>query len=125
MRPIAEYEPMDRERFEREIVAKGEPAVLRGLVADWPVVAARRMATRRLPNSCAPPRPTSRSKPGSAPPEIAGRFGYTDDFSGFNHERKLATVDQLLDLLLRQRGAEQPYSMYAGGVPVRQPSAGR
>ena len=40
MRPIAEYEPMDRERFEREIVPKGEPAVFRGLVADWPAVRA-------------------------------------------------------------------------------------
>ena len=40
MRPIAEYEPMDRERFEREIVPKGEPALFRGLVADWPVVRA-------------------------------------------------------------------------------------
>src|ERR1044072_8290822 len=42
MRPIAEYEPMERERFEREIVPKGEPAVFRGLAADWaPVKAAK------------------------------------------------------------------------------------
>ena len=29
-------------------------------------------------------------------PEIEGRFGYTDDFSGFNHERRLAvcSLDQ-------------------------------
>jgi hypothetical protein len=40
MRPIAEYEPMERERFEREIVPKGEPAVFRGLAADWPPVKA-------------------------------------------------------------------------------------
>ena len=26
MRPIAEYEPMDRQRFEQEIVPRGEPA---------------------------------------------------------------------------------------------------
>ena len=38
MKAIAEYPPMERERFEREIVAKGEPAVFRGLVADWPIV---------------------------------------------------------------------------------------
>src|SRR5206468_980189 len=53
------------------------------------------------------------------PPDIGGRFGYNKDFSGFNHERRLATVDQLLDLLLRQRGQERPFSMYAGGIPVR------
>ena len=38
---------------------------------------------------------------------IDGRFNYNADFSGFNFERKLATLDQLLDLLLRQRGHEQ------------------
>jgi hypothetical protein len=52
-------------------------------------------------------------------PEIGGRFAYDTDFSGFNHERKLATVGQLLDLLLRQRGTERSYSMYAGGIPIR------
>jgi hypothetical protein len=31
----------------------------------------------------------------------------------------LATVEQLLDLLLRQRGHEKPYCMYAGGIPIR------
>ena len=52
-------------------------------------------------------------------PGIGGRFGYNADFDGFNHDRRLATVGQLLDLLLQQRGHEAPYSMYAGGIPVR------
>jgi len=52
-------------------------------------------------------------------PGLDGQFNYNADFSGFNFERRLATLEQLLDLLLRQRGAEQPYSMYAGGIPIR------
>ena len=119
MRPIAEYEGMDRERFEREIVPKGEPAVIRGLVADWPVIAAAKAGDEAL---AAFLREAASDEPFEAwfgPPEIGGRFGYNDDFSGFNHERKLATVDQLIDLLLRQRGHEQPFSMYAGGIPIR------
>jgi hypothetical protein len=40
MQSIAEYGPVDRERFEREIADKGEPAIFRGLVSDWPVVRA-------------------------------------------------------------------------------------
>jgi hypothetical protein len=119
MRPVAEYPPMDRARFEREIVPKGEPAVIRGLVADWPVVAAAKAGDEAL---AAFLREAASDEPVEAwfgPPEIGGRFGYNDDFSGFNHERKLATVHQLLDLLLRQRGHEQPFSMYAGGIPIR------
>jgi len=119
MRPIAEYSPMDRERFEREIVAKGEPAVLRGLVADWPVVAAARQGDAGLADFL---REAATDEPFEAwfgEPEIGGRFGYNEDFSGFNHGRKLATVDQLLELLLRQRGHGRPWSMYAGGIPIR------
>ena len=116
---IAECEGLDRERFEREIVPKGEPAVLRGLVAEWPIVRAAAQGDEGLAGFL---RGAASDEPFEAwfgEPEIAGRFGYTPDFSGFNHERKLVTVDQLLDLLLRQKGHERPYSMYAGGIPIR------
>jgi hypothetical protein len=120
VQPIPEFGPMDRDRFEREIVPTGEPAVFRGLVADWPVVHAANDGHETLAQMLrdagtgAPP-----FEAWFGPPEIGGRFGYSADFSGFNFERKLATVDQLLDLLLRQRGDDQPYSMYAGGIPIR------
>lgn len=119
MKAIAEYPPMDRERFEREIVPKGEPAVFRGLFADWPIVHAAQHGDEAIAEIL---RSTSSGEAFEAwfgAPEIEGRFGYSPDFSGFNHERKLATIDQLLDLLLRQAGHDQPWSMYAGGIPVR------
>jgi hypothetical protein len=120
MRAIAEYSRIDRERFEREIVPKGEPAVLRGLVADWPVVAAAKQGDEALAEFLRGAASDESFEAWFGAPEIGGRFGYNKDFSGFNHERKLVTVDQLLDLLLRQKGHERPYSMYAGGVPIRQ-----
>ena len=119
MRAIAEYGRVDRERFIRDIVPKGEPAVLRGLVADWPLVKAAMRGDDALADFL---RGAASGEPFEAwfgAPEIGGRFGYNENFSGFNHERKLVTIDQLLDLLLRQRGAAQPYSMYAGGIPIR------
>jgi cupin-like protein len=119
MKPIAEYPPMARERFEREIVPKGEPAVFRGLVADWPVVRAGKAGPEALAEMlrfCATDEPF---QAWFAPPEVEGRFNYNADLSGFNFERKLATVDQLLELLLRQIGHEKPYCMYAGGIPIR------
>ncbi len=120
MQPIPEFGTMERDRFEREIVPTGEPAVFRGLVADWPVVRAANDGQEALAQML---RDTGTGAPPFeawfGPPEIGGRFGYNADFSGFNFERKLATVDQLLDLLLRQRGDDQPYSMYAGGIPIR------
>lgn len=119
MRAIAEYSQIDRERFEREIVPRGEPAVLRSLVSDWPIIAAAKQGDEALADVL---RGAASDEPFEAwfgAPEIGGRFGYNADFSGFNHERKLATIEQLLDLLLRQKGHERPYSMYAGGIPIR------
>jgi Cupin-like domain len=116
---IAEYEGVDRERFEREIVAEGEPAVLRGLVADWPAVEAAKQGDDALAAFLRGASADERFEAWFGAPEIDGRFAYNEDFSGFNHDRRLATVDQLLDLLLRQKGHERPYSMYAGGLPVR------
>jgi len=119
MRPIAEYENVDRERFEREIVPKGEPAVFRGLVSEWLAVRAASGGDEELAKFLRAAATDEPVETWFGQPEIDGRFGYSDDFAGFNHERKLATVDQLLDLLLRQKGNARPYSMYAGGIPVR------
>jgi len=110
---------MDRERFEREIAAKGEPAIFRGLVGDWPIVQASRQGVEALAEMLRGAASQEPFETWFGEPEIEGRFDYNADLTGFNFERKLATVDQLLDLLLRQRGHERPYSMYAGGVPIR------
>ena len=119
MRSIAEYEAVDRERFKREIEPRGEPAVLRELVNDWPIIRAARTGDSALADFL---RGVATEEPFEAwfgEPEISGRFGYNDDFSGFNHDRRLATVSQLLDLLIRQKGHPMPYSLYAGGIPIR------
>ncbi len=119
MKPVAEYPPMDRATFEREIVPKGEPAVFRGMMDDWPVVQAAKEGDEelaRLLHSAATDEPF---EAWFGEPGLDGQFNYNADFSGFNFERRLATLEQLLDLLLRQRGVEQPYSMYAGGIPIR------
>jgi hypothetical protein len=119
VQPLPEFHDVDRQRFETEIVPSGRPAVLRGLVANWPAVQAATAADDDLADFL---RPRASEEPFEAwfgAPEIGGRFGYNERFDGFNHERRLATVGQLLDLLLRQRGHAAPFSMYAGGIPVR------
>jgi hypothetical protein len=119
MRPVTEIHDVDRQRFEQDIVFAAKPTVLRGLCADWPAVRAARGGDEAL---AAFLREVSADEPFEAwfgEPEIGGRFGYNADFTGFNHDRRLATVNQLLDLLLRQRGHAKPFSMYAGGIPIR------
>jgi hypothetical protein len=119
VRPVREFQDVDRACFEQEIVPAGRPAVLRGLCSAWPAVGQARKGDQGV---AAYLRSAANDEPFETwfgEPSIGGRFGYSAELQGFNHDRRLATVDQLLDLLLRQRGDERPYSIYAGGIPVR------
>jgi hypothetical protein len=115
---VPEYEGVDCARFEAEIVPAGRPAVLRGLCAGWAMLAATREGDEALGAYLSARAGEVPFEAWFGPAEIGGRFGYSDDFAGFNHDRRLATVDQLLDLLLRQRGHSAPFSIYAGAIPV-------
>ena len=116
--PVPEFHGIDRARFEAEIVPMGRPAVLRGLVADWPIVMAARESADALAAYLRREATDVAAEAWFGDPAINGRFDFDDARSGFNHERKLATIDQLLDLLLRQRGSDAPWSIYAGALPV-------
>jgi hypothetical protein len=111
--PIPEFHGIDRARFEAEIVPAGRPAVLRGLVAAWPAVHADAIAPYLVARANETP-----VEAWFGAPEIGGRFGYSADYKGFNHDRRRATIGQLADLIERQRGGDAPFSMYAGGVPL-------
>jgi hypothetical protein len=119
VRPVSEFTQVDRDRFEREIVPAGRPAVLRGLCAEWSAVKAALAGPEALAGLLRAAASIVPFQAWFGAPEIEGRFGYAADFRGFNHDRRLATVDQLLDLLLRQLGDPRPHSIYAGAIPIR------
>lgn len=115
--PVAEFDGVTRARFEAEVVPAGRPAVFRGLLADWPAVRAS-----STPDAFAEfLRPLASAEPGElwvAEPVHQGRFTFTDQLDDVTFERKLATVDQLLDLLLRLGEAAEPWSLYAGALQL-------
>ncbi len=116
--PVTAYQSMDRMRFEAEVVPAARPAVFRGAVADWPVVAAGRAGPAAF---AAYLRGQATEVAGEAwfgAPEIAGRFSFNPALDGYNHERKAASIAQLLDLLLRQQADPRPWSIFAGALPL-------
>jgi hypothetical protein len=117
--PVPEYTGVDRARFEAEIVPAARPAVLRGLVADWPAVRAGRKSVDALAEYLRGQATQAAGEAWFGEPGIAGRFDFNAELDGFNHARKLATIPQLLDLLLRQRGSAEPWGIYAGALPLR------
>jgi hypothetical protein len=109
--PIAEYHGTDRMAFRETIRPAGQPAVLRGLAADWPAVAAARKSDEDL---IAYLRRFRVERPVGAivgAPEIGGRFLYTDDLRALNFTRGMSQLDPFFDRLIRDRDNPNPYAI--------------
>jgi hypothetical protein len=107
---------IDAARFRAQLVPAERPVVLPGLVAHWPAVAAAREGDAAL---CAFLRRYGGAQPVDAffgAPETRGRIFYTDDFRGFNFERRSLPLGELLGLLVEYRSVETSPSFYAGAV---------
>jgi hypothetical protein len=116
--PIREWHAVDRQRFEADIVPLRQPAVLRGIAASWPAVQAARRSDAALSDYI---EATDLGKPVPAflgPPQINGRFWYSNDLRGLNYQQRIAPIAELLHVLMRVRDEEQPPAFYAGAVPI-------
>ena len=106
------------ERFREEIVAGCEPVVLRGLVADWPVVRAGQDSPARLKDYlCA----FDAGQPVEAylgEPAIAGKYYYRPGLDGFNFERRMLKLPQALQRMVQSLEQADASSIYVGSVPA-------
>ena len=110
-RPIARLRNVDRENFHREVVPRGEPAVLEGVVGRWPVVEAARVSTEAL---CEYLMRHDTGVEGDAvlvPAGLDGRMFYKPDLSDFNFARRKLTVSAVLQQLARYSHFESPHSV--------------
>lgn len=116
-RLTAELE-MTPERFEAELVPAGRPALLRGLTAHWSLVRAAQQSPEALAEHLLRLGPREPVQAWFAPPSAAGRFGYSDDFTGYDHERRTLGLDELLAYLVAHSDNAGAWTAYAGGIPV-------
>lgn len=115
--PVPVFHDVDRARFEAEIVPAGRPAVLKGLVADWPAVRAA-TSPEALADYLARFDSGKPVKAFLGAPAMGGRFSYSDDLTGLNHEQRSAPLKVILDQLLASRGKAGAPHVYVGGVPM-------
>jgi hypothetical protein len=100
------------------ILTATEPLVLRGLVASWPLVKASLRSQRE---GIAYLRRFYRGEVVRAligPPEIAGRYFYNDDISGFNFDAVNARLDAILDQVLEHLDDPCAPTFYVGSTTV-------
>lgn len=108
--PIRELGPVTKEQF-AEVRRSGQPAVFRGLAADWPAIVAGNESDDAFVDYLKR-FSTSRKVPALlGEPEIKGRFFYNSDISQMNFQRGVTPLDPFLDRMLRDRGETNAYSM--------------
>src|SRR3954454_8091363 len=99
-KPIREYENADRRLLDEVIRPAGQPAVFRGLAADWPAVEAARSSDQAFVDYVKRFSTGAKVRAIVGQPEIRGRFFYSEDMRGLNFERGLSPLEPFLDRLL-------------------------
>ena len=97
---MLERSDMSASAIAADVLQSTQPVLLRGLVRHWPLVQA---ALRSDADFCAYLRgfgADTRLGLWRGPPDIGGRFFYSDDLTGFNYRREVGSFGALLDELL-------------------------
>ena len=113
MKPIREWQGVSRETFRAEIATRYEPAVLRGVVADWPAVRHAKASAAELAQYL-----VSLDRGGEVdvlrlPPSARGRIFYNEALTGFNYTRERSTITQVLERISKYSAMQRPPSVAA------------
>src|ERR1043165_4706661 len=98
--PVAEWRDVTPERFQQEILPAGQPALLRGHVAEWPAVRAGRESPAAMARYLKAADTGVHAHVMTADPAIGGRFFYTDDLSARNFENRMMPLAHAVTRLL-------------------------
>ncbi len=98
------------------LLDKDRPLVFKGLVSQWPVVAAANQSARACADYLQEFATEDPVVAYIGAPEIDGRFFYNDDFTQFNFTTARASLAQVMQRLLNPQG-EMP-TIYVGSTMV-------
>jgi Cupin-like domain len=114
---IAGRELSSPEHF-HEFLEGGQPVVIRGLVADWPVVKAARGATGALQDYFAQFDNGTNVEVFIGDPVIRGKYYYNPGLQGFNFERRTMKLMEAVNYMLQPPEQRNSRSIYVGSVPT-------
>jgi hypothetical protein len=101
-----------------ELLTSTEPVVLRGLASSWPMVRAARASQREAGAYLRRFYRGDKVLAFLGAPEMAGRYFYNDDLSGFNYAAIKAPLDKVLEELEDHKDDLRPPSLYVGSTMI-------
>lgn len=116
--PVEERYGLDPSALPDDVLGSTRPLVLRGLVADWPLVQAARRSTADAVGYLRRFDRNAQVVAQLAPPEAQGRFFYNEDLSGFNFGPQRVPLTVLLETLLKSADDPQAPAIYMGSTTL-------
>jgi hypothetical protein len=114
----AEWRNVNAAMFRREIFPRNKPAILRGVVKDWPAVQAGLNSPRTLADLLKGLDLGRTVETYVANAAIGGRFFYRDDLRSFNFERKPERISDAVDRMLAHLEDPEPPAIYVQSTPL-------
>ncbi|VVT22038.1 conserved hypothetical protein [Sphingomonas sp. EC-HK361] len=114
--PIREIRYEGADAFAQAVADDPGPLVLRGLAADWPLVAAGRAGPEAAAAYLARFDRGSTARAMRAAPAERGRYFYTPDMRGFNFETAQVPMTVLIRQLILWLDRDDAPSLYAGSA---------
>ncbi|WP_229491433.1 cupin-like domain-containing protein [Massilia sp. HP4] len=115
MREVAGLRPAD---LGPDILASTEPLLLRGLVADWPMVAAARTSPQAAIAYLRRWYVDATVNAMLGAPDIGGRFFYNEAMDGFNFQPMRVRLDAVLGELEQHLATPNPPAIYVGSTTI-------
>ncbi|MEM7360032.1 MAG: cupin-like domain-containing protein [Pseudomonadota bacterium] len=101
-----------------QVLSSDAPVLLKGLVADWPLVQAGQQSTQAAADYIQQFDSGQPLTTYEGPPEIEGRIFYNKDFTGFNFARTQQSLAQVIEKLFAAQSDATPPTYYIGSTMV-------
>ena len=113
LRQITEWTAPSPEQFRAEILPSEQPAVMRGVASDWPLVAVALMDPHKAMSLLEASATGEIANVLRVGPEEEGRFHYADDDFSMNFTRGQGNVAGFLAGLREEENSYRPFAMAA------------
>lgn len=117
-RPVPERHGVRPAEFKYDIVAAGQPVVLRGAAATWPAVRAGCTSAQAIADYLLGFDARASADTMYGDPAIGGKFFYNDDLTGLNFQRRPQPLAQSVRELLALIDTPDPPALYVGALPA-------
>ena len=116
---VREWSGVDPERFSNEIVPLGQPALLRGIGENWPLVRRFRQSPQSLVEYLIGMDTGELVTTSIAPAEAEGRLVYKEGVKELNHAHSPERLPNVLKGLLKLADNPHPPGVWIGGLSAR------